>query len=72
MLATVAQGPRLSRDDNFFTLDFIFYMQNQFSKAFAYFLGRAIKSLDSWAGQVGAMEMSTTLSTKLVDRLTKR
>ena len=60
----------LSLCDKSFTLDFFFYMQNQLINSFAYILGIPIKSLYSWAQRVRAMEMSTTLSTELVDRLT--
>jgi hypothetical protein len=64
--------PRFSPYDSFFALDFIFNMQDQSSASFAYFLGRTIKSLSSWASQDHTTEMLTDLSTDLVDKLTKR
>jgi hypothetical protein len=68
--ASVGLMPQLSRCDSFFTLDFIFFILNQSFANGAQILGRAMKSLNSWASGVGTMEMFTDLSTDLVDRLT--
>ena len=70
--ASVGVMPRLSRCDSFFTLDFILNIQNQPPTGTAYFLGRSIKSLNSWASRDCMVEMRTDLSTELVDRLTMR
>jgi hypothetical protein len=70
--ASVGLMSRLSRCDSFFTLDFIFFILNQLLANSAQFLGRTMKSLNSWASGVGTMEMFTDLSTDLVDRLNKR
>lgn len=70
--AGVGLLPRFSLCDSFFALDFIFNVQDQPPGSVAYFLGRPIKSLNSWASRDRATEMLTDLSTDLVDRLTKR